>query len=60
MLYQERLPSRTRLFARLLAYIAYRAESRRIADLDLLSMNAHLRRDLGLTEGLGRSPHERR
>lgn len=53
MLYQERLPGRHNLWRRLAAGLAIAWHGRRIADLDLLSMNGHLRRDLGLEEGQG-------
>jgi hypothetical protein len=52
MLYQERVLGRRSLWARLTAGLVERRHSHR-ADLDLLSMNPHLRRDLGLEDGQG-------
>lgn len=51
MLYQDRPLGRRNLWSRLVARVAQRRAARR-ADLDLLAMNPHLRRDLGLGEGL--------
>lgn len=50
MLYQDRVLGRRSLWARLTAGLV-RSRSSRQADLDLLSMNPHLRRDLGLEDG---------
>ena len=47
MLYQERVLGRRSLWSRLAA----RLSMRRAADLDLLSLNPHLRRDLGMEDG---------
>ena len=50
MLYQDRVLGRPSLWSRLVGRLGSRRASR-IADLDILSMNAHLRRDLGVTDG---------
>ena len=52
MLYQERALGRRSLWARITAGLVGRRTAHR-ADLDLLSMNPHLRRDLGLEDGQG-------
>lgn len=52
MLYQERVLGRRSLWSRLTASFGRRRSAHR-TDLDLLSMNPHLRRDLGLDEGRG-------
>jgi hypothetical protein len=49
MLYQERVLGRPSLWRRMLHRL--RRRSPRIADLDLLGLNPHLQRDLGLTDG---------
>ncbi len=51
MLYQERVLGRRSLWSRLAARVAIRLSSRKSTDLDLLSMNRHLRRDLGMDDG---------
>ena len=51
MLYQERVLGRTSLWSRLTSRLAIGLASRRAADLDLLSLNPHLRRDLGMEDG---------
>ena len=51
MLYQERVLGRPSLWSRLVARFALRRSARKSADLDLLSMNRHLRRDLGIDDG---------
>ena len=51
MLYQERILGRTNLWNRLAARGAINLKAHRSADLDLLSMNPHLRRDLGMEDG---------
>jgi hypothetical protein len=51
MLYQDRVLGRRSLWSRLVAQIAIGASRRRHADIDLLSMNRHLRRDLGMDDG---------
>lgn len=51
MLYQERTLGRPTLWTRLAARMAISLSGRRHADLDLLSMNRHLRRDLGMDDG---------
>lgn len=51
MLYQERVLGRGSLWSRFVARLAIGASGRRTADLDLLSMNRHLRRDLGFEDG---------
>jgi hypothetical protein len=51
MLYQERVLGRPSLWRRLLARVAHGVSRRDHADLDLLSMNRHLRRDLGMDDG---------
>ncbi len=53
MLYQDRILGRHRLWRRLAAGLAIAWHGRRAADLDLLSMQGHLRRDLGLEDGQG-------
>ena len=50
MLYQDRVLGRPSLWNRLTGRLRSRRASR-IADLDILSLNAHLRRDLGLADG---------
>ena len=51
MLYQERVLGRRSLWSRLAARVVMSLSARRAADLDLLSLNPHLRRDLGLEDG---------
>jgi hypothetical protein len=51
MLYQERVLGRKGLWTRVAAGLAIAFSGRRDADLDLLSMNPHLRRDVGLDDG---------
>jgi hypothetical protein len=51
MLYQERVLGRRSLWSRLAAGVATGLSNRKSADLDLLSMNRHLRRDLGMDDG---------
>ena len=51
MLYQERTLGRPNAWKRLVAHLAIGLRGRKHADLDLLSMNPHLRRDLGLDDG---------
>jgi hypothetical protein len=48
MLYYDKALGRAGLARRLAAWVTARSRRRRLADLDLLSMNAHLRRDLGI------------
>ncbi|HVY51336.1 MAG TPA: hypothetical protein VHA07_07200 [Devosia sp.] len=48
MLYQDRTLGRATLAARLLARALMALTGPRHADLDLLSMSAHLRRDIGM------------
>jgi len=48
MLYQDKTLGRVGLRRRLAAWLVVTHRGRRVADLDLLSMNAHLRRDLGI------------
>ena len=47
--YQERVLGRPKLWGRVLARFA--RPTRRLADIDLLALNPHLQRDLGLTDG---------
>ena len=47
MLYQDKTLGNARLGARLLARLAVVLGGRHYADLDLLAMNPHLRRDIG-------------
>jgi hypothetical protein len=47
MLYQERVLGRRGFWSRLAARLAMR----RSADLDLLALSPHLRRDLGMEDG---------
>jgi hypothetical protein len=49
MLYQERVLGRPSLWSRIAARFVRRRAAHR-ADLDLLAMNPHLRRDLGLED----------
>ena len=51
MLYQERVLGRASLWSRLAARLAIGLTTRKAADLDLLSLNPHLRRDLGMEDG---------
>jgi hypothetical protein len=51
MLYQERVLGRGSLWSRLAARVVNGLSGRRTADLDLLSLNPHLRRDLGMEDG---------
>ena len=51
MLYQEKALGRAGFGARVAARLALMFSRQRHADLDLLSMNRHLQRDLGLEEG---------
>jgi hypothetical protein len=51
MLYQERVLGRRSAWSRIAAQIAVRLAGHRTADIDLVSMNPHLRRDLGLSDG---------
>jgi uncharacterized protein YjiS (DUF1127 family) len=52
MLYVDKIPGNVSLRVRLLARLsATFRRPRRMADLDLLAMSPHLRRDLGLSDG---------
>lgn len=51
MLYQQRVLGRASLWGRLAARIAVGLTAKKAADLDLLSLNPHLRRDLGMEDG---------
>ena len=51
MLYQERVLGRRSLWSRLAARLVTGLSARKAADLDLLSLNPHLRRDLGMEDG---------
>ena len=51
MLYQERVLGRRNLWSRLVAQVAIGLVGKKHADLDLLSLNPHLRRDLGMDDG---------
>ena len=53
MLYREQILGRWGLWSRFTAGLAIAWHGRNQADIDLLSMNRHLRRDLGLEEGQG-------
>jgi hypothetical protein len=53
MLYQERVLGRLGLWSRVVAGLTIAWGGRQQSDVDLLSMNAHLRRDIGLHEGPG-------
>jgi hypothetical protein len=53
MLYQDRVLGRKGLWNRMAAGLAVAFSGKKAADLDLLSMNRHLRRDIGLDEGQG-------
>lgn len=50
MLYQDKILGRVGIGRRLAAWAFRVSYRRRIADLDLLSMNVHLRRDLGIDQ----------
>jgi len=52
MLYQDKLLGRHWIGTRALVALRMLLSARRQDDLDLLSMNAHLRRDLGLDRDL--------
>jgi hypothetical protein len=51
MLYQERVLGRRTLWNLLRAPFARRSAERRYADVDLVALTPHLRRDLGLDDG---------
>jgi hypothetical protein len=51
MLYQERVLGRTSLWRRLTSRIVIGLTAKKATDLDLLSLNPHLRRDLGMEDG---------
>ena len=51
MLYQDKTLGRLSIAARVAFLLQSMFSNKRQADLDLLSMNAHLRRDLGLENG---------
>lgn len=51
MLYHERVLGRRSLWSRLAARLAIGLSRRKAADLDLLALSPHLRRDLGLEDG---------
>lgn len=51
MLYQDRVLGRRTLWSRFAARVATAFSGRKPADLDLLSMTPHLRRDLGMQDG---------
>ena len=51
MLYQERVLGRSSLWSRLAARLVTGLTARKAADLDLLSLSPHLRRDLGMDDG---------
>ena len=57
MLYQDRVLGRTGFWSRIVARLSIGLSGRRAADIDLLSMNRHLRRDLGLEDGPGVQLH---
>jgi hypothetical protein len=48
MLYQDKTLGRVSFGHRVTATLAHLLRKRRYADLDLLAMNRHLRRDLGI------------
>ena len=50
MLYLDRTLGRTGLWSRVMAHFMIGLSGRRTADLELLSLNPHLRRDLGLED----------
>jgi hypothetical protein len=59
MLYQQKQLGQSWIGARFAARLAIMLTGKRYADVDLLAMNAHLRRDLGLHEtGGGFMPGE--
>jgi hypothetical protein len=51
MLYQDKVLGRRGAWRRMLAEMTAKLSRRHVADLDLLAMNPHLRRDLGLEDG---------
>lgn len=51
MLYQDRVLGRPSLWTRLAARLSRARRPAPVADIDLLSLNPHLRRDLGLMDG---------
>lgn len=51
MLYQERALGRPGFWSRIAARLTMTRRAGPVADLDLLSLNPHLQRDLGLTDG---------
>ena len=53
MLYQDKVLGQKWLGARLAARLFSRFTAKRYADLDLLSMNPHLQRDIGLSDRPG-------
>lgn len=53
MLYQDKTLGRPSIVVRIASTFRAVFSTQRHADLDLLSTNAHLRRDLGLHEGGG-------
>jgi len=53
MLYQDRTLGRHGWAVRMVARVAALFGQRRYADLDILSMSPHLRRDLGIEDGQG-------
>lgn len=54
MLYQEKTLGQVWIGARLAAKLAIILGGKRHADLDLLSMSPHLRRDIGVETGFSR------
>ena len=51
MLYRENALGRSGLWQRLAARVAMFGGNRRAADQDVVSLSAHLRRDVGLIDG---------
>jgi hypothetical protein len=51
MLYQEKALGRSSLWQRLAGRLALRLRSHRPTDLDLVGLNPHLSRDIGLWDG---------
>ncbi|RYE10406.1 MAG: hypothetical protein EOP22_05035 [Hyphomicrobiales bacterium] len=54
MLYQDRVIGRNNLWSRIAGGLALAVRARRRGDYELLSMNGHLRRDIGVGEALER------
>ena len=58
MLYQDKTLGQPTIARRVTSALRLMFSTKRQADLDLLSMNPHLRRDLGLQDFRGLAPSE--